>query len=58
MIQLTPLYELLRLIRQSEAELEEMRKDPSISANEIAEIETLLARHKAEFNNRVERLRR
>ena len=58
MTQLTPLYELSRLIRQAEAELEEMRKNPEASKEEITEVERELARHKAEFEERIEKLRR
>ena len=58
MTQLTPLYELSRLIRQAEAELEEMRKNPEVSKEEITEVERELARHKAEFEERIEKLRR
>lgn len=39
MTQLTPLYELSRLIRQAESELEEMRKNPEVSKGEITEVE-------------------
>lgn len=53
-----PLYELSRLIRQAEAELEEMRKNPEVSKEEITEVERELARHKAEFEERIEKLRR
>lgn len=58
MTQLTPLYELSRLIRQAESELEEMRKNPEVSKEEITEVERELARHKVEFEVRIEKLRR
>lgn len=58
MTQLTPMHELSRLIRLAEAELEEMRKNPEVSKEEITEVERELARHKAEFEERIEKLRR
>ena len=58
MTQLTPLYELSRLIRQAESELEGMRKNPEVSKEEITEVERELARYKAEFEERIEKLRR
>ena len=58
MTQLTPMHELSRLIRLAEAELEEMRKNPEVSKEEITEVERELARHKAEFEERTDKLRR
>ena len=53
MIQLTTLYELTRQIKQAGKELEDLKRDPAASHDEIAEVDALLTRHKIQYAERV-----
>ncbi len=53
MIQLTPLYELTRQIKQAEKELEDLKRDPAASHDEIVKTDSLLTRHKIQYAERV-----
>ena len=53
MIQLTPLYELSRQIKQAEKELEDLKQDPAATYDEIAKTDLLLSRHKIQYAERV-----
>ena len=53
MIQLTTLYELTRQIKQAEKELEDLKRDPAASHDEIAEVDALLIKHKMQYAKRV-----